>query len=267
MPDVTVTHNSLMDLAKAAKEYANPAGWSEDWTGVDTWEEAEHLAVHGMEGSAEVLAIAESAIETIEKEHDVTQFTHVWDVSGCQVDIGRYLSGEPDCMVDYLPAPTPKVGRVIALCASVCYSAAIYQDTINKRGQGIAALAFALNRLGFAVELWADFSISNKRGGSRIGRVRTLVKGANDELDPARIMFAYTHPAMSRALSFAACGALPYSVVGDSAMKRGNGTVTDAKQDLPEGTLYLPSLRSSSDVPEAPKLLLKYLRELGIVTD
>src|SRR5260221_137698 len=126
----------------------------------------------------------------------------VYDVSGDSVDIGRYLAGEPECMMDWPLQPTSAAGRVITLCASICYSGSIDAEVIIRRGQVITALALALSRLGHNVEMWADISAMQVGRGAQ-SRFRILVKGADDTLDPARIMYAYAHPTMLRRLGFA----------------------------------------------------------------
>jgi hypothetical protein len=232
---------------------------------VSTPSEVRDLAVNGWDKEAQAAVdVADGAIETIEQEHEIPSFQPLWDVTGSVVDIDRYLSGEPENMIDFTPAPITKFGRVIVLCASVSFSGSIRPATIKRRGQTVAALAFALNSMGFATELWADLSASGSR---HTVHARTLVKGANDELDPARIMFAYSHPAMLRGLALPAMHAYPDAFKQALGVGSSYGSPKDPKRDLPEGTIYLPSVCSDSDVPEAAEALLGYLRDLGIVTD
>lgn len=254
-------YDSIAALAADFRDaYGTPHGergvnprpeWVPDWHGVGSYAELRYLAEHGyQDAEADALAITDSVIDSIERDHDVDLFTPTYGVAGSAVDVGRFLSGEPECMVDYQPVPTPSVGRVITLCASVCYSATVSTRTIERRGHIIAALAFALCRVGLAVELWADMSTQQ---GSGETRVRVMVKGANDELDAAKIMFAYSHTAMFRGLG---CGAPVFE----------HGIPVDAEQDLPDGTLYLPAVCSDRDLPDAHREVERLLRELGVIT-
>lgn len=277
--DYEVTYSSVSDLAKVARKYvtngtyANSSGndfdeFMSDWAQVGTWADAEALAVNGWEAEADTaLSLAEASVATVEQEFDMPAFSAVWDVSGCEVDVARFLAGEPENMVDYELVPTPKNGRVIVLCASVAFSSGVSAEAIKRRGHVVAALAFALSRIGFATELWADSSTTSSDGVPGAARMRVLVKGANDELDPARIMFAYSHPAMFRALCLPAFHAYPRDVRERIDVGYGYGTPTDPKQDLPEGTLYLPAVCSDRDVPEADAELVRYLRVLDIIND
>lgn len=265
-----LTYPSVLALAEASEpgNRYNEGKITPGFNGVSSREEAHDLAVNGWQDqSEEVLSLVESAVESVAAEFNLPAFRSVWDVSGCEVDVGRYLAGEPENMIDYEMVATPRSGRVITLVASAAYSGSISTETIKERGLGIAALAMALGRLGFATELWSDWSVSNLGGGKgeTMGRVRTLVKGPNDELDVSRIMFAYAHPAMLRVLYFDAIHQLPQIVHGELGIGRNYGYPTDPKEDLPEGTIYLPSVRSGYDVPEARDLLIGHLRSLGII--
>lgn len=265
-PTDALVFESLEDLAAVAVKHVDSGGyaWQGSWNGARNVRAAQTLAVKGWQGvEVQALDIVDSAIEAVEAETDVDGFRAEFDVSGCEVDIARYLEGEPECMVEYHIVPTPRVGRVITLCASVAVSSAVSAETIKQRGYGIAALAFALMRLGFAVELWAD--LTSESGCGTRAQIRTLVKGLNDELDPAKVMFAYAHPAMLRGLNIPAI----HEFRGDTVLALGTGYGSPAApiQDLPEGTIYLPEIRSATDVPTAHDLLLGYMRLLGIVSD
>lgn len=269
MPDHTDTYGSIAELADiASKHVAELFGDPEKCSnpkfyGVKSWTQTLNLATHGWQDvETDVLEIVDTSISSVEGDQHMGAFTPVWGVTGSVVDIGRYLSGEPENMIGYEVTPVTRAGRVITLCASVAVSSGITQKQIRKRGYGIAGLAFALSRLGYAVELWADLSA---REGVTIGRIRTLVKGANDELDPAKIMFAYAHPAMLRALMLSAMHEFPAAIRDELVPGGGYGCPTDPKQDLPDGTIYLDSVTYGPDIPEPADMLRDQLIGLGII--
>lgn len=271
--EIVLTFDSIGELATTAEhhsgEYLRAIGedsFSQDFYGVNSWGEANTLATEGWSSETEhALSIAENAVSTVTRDHTVPTFHPVWDVSGCEVDVARYLADDPECMVDYELTPTPQSGRVISICAGVAYSSAVSTETIKCRGYVVVALAVVLSRLGYSTELWADDS--GKGDDGKRCRMRTLVKGPNDELDPAKIMFAYAHPAMSRVLSTPAMHSLPKSWQSIMRVGRNYGVPIDPKQDLPEGTIYIPCVCSNRDVPDADVALLRYMRDLGIVDD
>ncbi|WP_410675355.1 hypothetical protein [Amycolatopsis sp. cmx-4-68] len=237
-----------------------------NWHGVSSVEQARKLASVGwLNESDSAMDIATESIESIEREHEISSFRPAWDVAGCEVDVARYLANEPENMIDYEISPTTRSGRVITVCASVSYSSAVSVGSIKRRGHSVAALAFALSKLGFAAELWADVSVRGKDGKS-FGRMRVQVKGPNDALDPALIMFAYSHPAMLRAIVLPVMHEMPQRFQEALNVGRTYGEPVDSKRDLPDGAIYLPCIRSEVDVPDAKETLEKYLRELGILT-
>lgn len=242
-----------------------------DWHHVESMAEAVKLAKLGWaEKLPAALEIVESAVEMAQKEHMMDSFNPVWDVSGAEVDVAQYLSGEPECMIDFPLSKTSRQGRVITLVGSVAYSAAISTNTIIRRGQVICALALALSQLGHAVEIWAD--VCNEAfKGSQTMHQRVLAKGANDELDPSQIMFAFANPAMCRALFFGSWDGLPEPWKEEFSRSNCRGkphTRWAADTALfPEGTIYLPELMSGVDVPNADVFLKKYLGELGLLAE
>lgn len=262
--DESVTYWSLDEYADAAevRQVKTAARDRGEWAGGVTWDGALDLARRGWAGQLDAaLDLAQTAVETAEQEHVINDvFTPVWDVTGTEVDVARYLSGEPECMISFPLTPTSTSGRVITMCASVSYSGSIEADTIQRRGKNIVALALALSRLGHNTELWADFSGVHVGNGDTV-RIRVLVKGPNDELDPSRVMFAYAHPAMLRVLGLGVLEGW-----GDKFPSNGTAPVPPAR-DLPEGTTYLPELRSSSDVPDADRFLREHLAQLGLLAE
>lgn len=263
--DRTSVYDSLSEFADAAARHYDPNVCAGNWDYDNHWAGASHddartMARNGWsEQLSEAIEAAESAVKLCEQEHNQFTFAPVFDVAGGTVDVARFLAGEPECMVDYPLTVTSKVGRVITLCAGVCYSFAISADSIIRRGQYITALALALSRLGHNTELWADISIGK---GKKVIRLRVLVKGANDVIDPAKVLYAFAHPSMLRRLGFAACAQAP-----ESYARTGSGSVQQPLEDLPDGAMYLPSIRSESDIPELHEQLERSLRELGLISD
>jgi hypothetical protein len=235
------------------------------WSGA-SMADALNMAHTGWEEKlAETLNISESAVELAEREHEVMRFTEVaYDVCGDSVDIGRYLAGEPECMMDWPLQPTSAVGRVITLCASVSASGSVDSSDLIERGQVIAALALALSHIGHSIELWVDASSEASDGSGKTTRQRILVKGANDTLDPARILYAFAHPSMLRRLVFAG-----YMNDEDESRRLHPDSAHPVAplEDLPEGTLYLRHLLTGTGAPNADQELKRYLGELGLLCD
>lgn len=268
MTNYRVTYGSVEEICDVAERHFLNRNYHKgrlmpEWTGVHSLAELRTLAVDGWaKEAAEAMSIAEDAVATVTKDVEMPSFTPLWDVSGCEVDVARYLSGEPENMIDYEPVPVPRNGRVIVLCSSVSVSGGVSTDAIKRRGYAVAALVFALAKMGFNTELWADMTSSKSRD---LDSIRVLVKGTNDEIDPARIMFAFAHPGMMRALMMPAMHDWPADKRKANNVGGTYGAVANAIEDLPEGTIYLPSVYSDQAVPDADKALLRHLTDLGIV--
>lgn len=248
--------------------YAEQAGTeSGEWYG-GPWDDTYSNARYGWdEHLAKTLALAEETVTTVETTTEVDDWCPVWGVSGAVPDIGAYLAGEPECMIDYPPSKTTKAGRIVTLCASVAYSSRVSPESLVKRGMSVTAFALELGRLGLGVELYADFSVADDATGTgKTATFRTLLKSANDLLDPSRILFAYAHPGMLRVLSLAAMHGMPPDYQAALHVGVSYGKPAPPPEDLPEGTIYLPEVRTSTDIPDADVLLERYLRELELIS-
>jgi hypothetical protein len=211
---------------------------------------------------ADAMRTAEDAAKTVTRDlPTLSGFSQTHDVAGSVVDIDRYLTGEPECMIDFPLVEIVKAGRVISLCAGVSASASIRPATLRQRGAEIVALALALSELGYALEVWSEFH------GAGLGHsisVRTLVKGAHDEIDASRLMYALAHPSMLRVWGFGAT----YLAPKEFDIGSGMGLPRSPVENLPDGTIYLPCIAESSrDIPDAANLLRKYLTRLDLITE
>lgn len=262
------TFYSMAEYGEAAKaryrEDITDLERDRDWQGATLTEAARMASFGWPDAMPDALTAAEAAVRTVERDHELTTFRQEWDVTGSVVDVPLYLAGQPECMIEYPVVPTVKTGRVITLCASMSISGSVSAEHVTARGQVITAFALALSKLGYSLELWLDFTSQNySRDTSATARVR--VKGANDTLDPSIVQFAYSHPATLRALGFAWMHGLPSKFRKALNVGHGYGTPCPPPEDLPEGTIYLPEVRTGRDLPDLGSDLLALLRKSGVV--
>jgi hypothetical protein len=266
------TYYSMAEYANRAKSRAtNPATgeyWDYDLKYTGNWAGGEQLDVlvdrcqgRGWdEYLAETLEIAEEAVSMAEREHEMQSFEPLYDVAGDEPDIGRFLTGEPECMIDYPLTIISKVGKVVTLVGSISASCAIEPEDLRRKGQVVAALAIALERLGHSCELWLDAGYTS---GKKEYHTRVLIKGANDQVDPAMIILAYAHPGMLRVLGFADCDGDEWS---RDWMARGMPTPA-YKPGMPEGTIFTPQILSGYARHDVHLELRKYLADLGLLVE
>ena len=209
----------------------------------------------------EVVNLAEEMVKAIETEIDLPKWEPTWDVSGGSVDVGAFLSGVPECMIEYPINPVASIGRVVTICTSVSASGAVDGEELIKRGTMITALAMLLETLGYNTEIWADMSASG--GGYKLHE-RVLVKSANDMIDASRVAFAVANPSFLRVLAFASMHNLPADFQRGLGVGCGYGSPTRPESNLPEGTLYMNEVYGYTNY-DAKAELVTNLRKLGII--
>lgn len=132
-------------------------------------------------------------------------FQSRYDYQGVQVDVGRFLSGEPECMIDFIPEPSQRMGRVVRIIVNGSASASIAASRITKRGVVVCALVDAVHKLGMGVEVYAEFPTNDDGVNSSKGEVTTTLVKLHDSqqmLDINNLMFALCHPSMLRRIKF-----------------------------------------------------------------
>ena len=268
----TVTYDSVHDLVDSIEnrpecfERDDEIAADPDWHGgVRSTEEAIRHARKGLADRVpDAMSIAESAVSTAEAQAELPAFTSFYDVSGSDVDVARFLAGEPENMVNYQMVMTPRVGRIITLVASISASASIQADTMWNRGVQTVALILALEKIGFQVELWTDMTASSGMHEGTQGCIRTRVKGPGQLLDVSQIMFAFAHPANFRVLHFAGMHLFPKPLQRELGVGSHYGYPADPVEEMyPEGAIVLPSLKGWREAKES--LVTDTLRELGII--
>lgn len=176
---------------------------SYDFTRTNTFEEALKLARTGWaEHRVEVEKIA-ADLEFSVGEGLRNSFDIVSDVSGQEVNVGAYLSGEPECMFEFSPVKVSKPGRVITIVVNGSIGGGVEVSELVKRGAAVTALVDLLERLQHSTEVYLEFGKSEV--GTNLVKTSTLIKlkAAAAPLDLDLLMFATAHPSCNRRLMFA----------------------------------------------------------------
>jgi hypothetical protein len=239
-------------------------GSTDEWAGA-TWTEALRLANDGWttvlpEVDAEVAKLR----ERVEAEVLTTALVPAWDVTGSEVDVGAYLSGEPECMVDAVPQRISSRGRVVTFLVPAGYVNTTPHSVVHNRGVALAALCASITASGHSVEIWSGFCPYVDET-DRYAAVARVISAA-EPLDMGRLMFVMTHPAMLRRLWFA---------VWDSAAERVARRMCDEfygyapydchPDDLPEGITdpyVLPYLSPADPQWKTTETALAWCREM-----
>ena len=168
-----------------------------EFTGSESWEDALELS---RKGWGEIRPAVDALVEKMEaKIAPVLQpaFTSYFDVSGGMVDVGRFMDGEPECMVETRLIETARPGKVISILVNGSFNAGTQGKAIQERGAAIVALVDALEKMQHSTEI--DVEISCLEGLTTLIRV----KNAEDGLDIDALMFAIAHPSALRRIYFA----------------------------------------------------------------
>ncbi|TVZ01257.1 hypothetical protein EAS64_33805 [Trebonia kvetii] len=238
---------------------------SDSWTGNFSYDDALNAARFGWADQlSATMELASSAVEIARKRHLVDSYEPAWDVAGGAVDIGRFVTGEPECMISFPLAKRSNIGSVITLAANVVVSGAISSESIMKRGRLIVALALLLGQLGHSTELWVSMRTGDYQPEAEIA---VKVKGVDDVIDPAVIMFAFAHPAMSRHLAFQSFWTLPgrWGTERNRSGMIGKPLMPSANL-YPEEAILLPGVFSATDL-DTESFLREHLRTLGLLAD
>ena len=217
----------FLDRVRAPAAITGGSGRDGDdtWAGA-TFDEALRLAVDGWTVPLSEVEVTVGALrERAGLGTSVTSLEPVWDVTGSEVDVGAYLAGVPECMVDAVPRQVSRRGRVVSFLITGSYDHKTPHRQVRNRGLALAALCAAIIDAGHSVEIWSGYAtmVGAARDIRASGVARVITAG--ERLDVGRLIFAVAHPAMLRRLWFSVWDGQ------DAAVAR---TVSDANYGRPQ---------------------------------
>ena len=180
-----------------------PRPGSDPWHGTNTFEEAVEVARRGWsEGAKEALSLRARVESSVRDLINARSSSYVYDLSGECVDVGRYLSGEPECFITEVSTGESNSRPVVKIVANLAASGSVSTHSLIVRGAAIVAAIDILEALGRRVEAWIAKGSATTRSGGNIHETHVLVKSAGQPLDIDRLAFAVAHPACLRRLCF-----------------------------------------------------------------
>lgn len=186
------------------------------WAGTATLEEAVDFAeLGGWEPPA--FTEMRHALDDLEprlREHIAEDVYQDYDVAGHDVDMGRFLEGEPECMRNWLPTEEAVTQRAFCVLINHSVSSGCTGHDLFLRGQMAIMLVRALLLLGYELEIWSESTVMGRSGDSKGNEhsILTKIHGAGEVLDESAIEFAVGNPAWLRRIIFGACEMEPVSV-------------------------------------------------------
>lgn len=183
------------------------------------------------------------------RDSEVTSILYNHDVTGEEVDIGRFLSGEPECFLD--PQLTTKLGTgpIVELLVSVAASWHVEAAKIERRGAAIFALTDTLEKSGKAVGITiCSPATGDNSNGAKLD-VRVRVKEPYEHMNTRRLYYFLTHPTVFRRIYFRLWEQLEKPIREMFGIHEYYGTTSDLMSaQIPAHVIYLPSIkRANSD--------------------
>ena len=201
-------YDSMQELLAASQHDRTAMPWGEpsskreddnEWHGGSV-AHVSNLAHRGWEGVvAETDALASRITDAVVKQRIVTRWEQQRDTYGSRVDVGRFLAGEPECMIRSRRRQRRGAAKVVRIVVPTTYSASVGEDVVRRRGAAVVALVDVLNRAGNRLEIWSWNGITI--GGNRES-IATKIQDAADPVNMGRIMFALAHPGLLRRVVF-----------------------------------------------------------------
>lgn len=276
---VRETYESLNEYADVAKQRGDVQSAprnakSCDFNGYTTFSQAIQMGRKGWDVEADAaLNIADAALTRLREERIIDHSEATWDLSGAEVDVSRYLEGEPECMIEFPAVPQLRQGDVVTIVRQFAVSGFTNQEDIKRYGRLIAALVLSIEAMGLAAEVWLDATIRGETyGDNGITHThlyqRIKVKGAADMLHAGQLMFGVAHPALLRQVTFGTMDGLPGALKAAHSNGNGRGKVRKREADeaalYPEGTIFFDA-PSAKDDPVV--FLVGELKKLGLVPE
>lgn len=164
--------------------------------------EAMSLAVNGWpEGAARIKQLSDTLSANLSNLQEQEHYTY--DVTGQSLDIGMYLSGEPECWQSAQPVLVEGLNsRILTVVIDMGAYWDITAEQLERKGAMACSLVQLLEAQGYRVTLKSVKASEPMHGGDTLGVIVT-VKQADNILDLDRVAFAIAHPAMNRRLLWA----------------------------------------------------------------
>jgi hypothetical protein len=191
----------IADAEKGSKSQESHEKGQKDFYGTNSFPEAVALAGEGWpEGAAKVAETRASLDGYVREVVAAKGRGFDYDVAaGEWLDVGRFLSGEPECFGvtvegDTLAAP------VVRLVANISASGAVSTKSLFKRGAAILSAIDVLEACGRRVELTVGFASR----GYDVPKLECslLAKAAGQPVEPDRLAFLLCHAAFLRRIAF-----------------------------------------------------------------
>jgi len=162
----------------------------------NNFKEAMDLAKFGWKDSFKMVELSKNLNELI----PVSQFkeSFIYDVSGSYPDVGKYLTGEPENMVQFI---TEEDEKKISLIINASISWQIDQKIQFNKGAAIVSLISKLEDLGYRVQVTLLYCNKGSHENMRHD-IKVIIKEYHEQIDIDRFSFIFCNVAFNRRIRF-----------------------------------------------------------------
>jgi hypothetical protein len=196
-----------------------------DWYGTDSYESAVTLLTGGWpEGAGRVAAIRSRLERAVQAMAAAKVQEIAFGVEGEWADIGRLVTGDPECCAYTVDSGEEQQSKVVKIVANICVSACVSTEVMFARGAACVAAVDLLESLDRRVELWVGIGCDGYNDTTLDSQV--LVKSGDQPVDTDRLAYVLCHPAFFRRVYFAhmelndmnPCACVPHGVNAENAI-------------------------------------------------
>ncbi len=193
---LTLTLVEALEVAqRPTREHASSRRDDGDkWHG-ETFQDAVEKAWEGDPREAANLRKKLGAMASIQT---APRATRRLDTAGSQVDMSRFMRGDPENMVEVVRAR--RAAPVLRIAVERAVPSHTPADTIRSVGTSVLAVIENLRTAGVAAEIWATFSLSgitNKKHSTQV-----LIQEAGRPIDVDRLAYWTCNPSALRRICF-----------------------------------------------------------------
>lgn len=166
------------------------------WSGTKDYEAAKQVSFEGFDVSDVVATLSE-----LEASFDSQDVGVVHDVQGAFVDVGAYMTGEPECMIDFVETERPN--NAVKLVFDVCEGAGVSTKQMMNRAACLAGVVDYLEKQSVPTEvhLLVSNDFQSYYGSNSLSGVFIKVKEANERLN-INLLTGVLHPGFFRRIYF-----------------------------------------------------------------
>jgi len=238
-----------------------------EWAGTPNFETAIKLARTGWPKGLDKIRELKIQIDPIISKYfpklDYSEELYS-NIVGGAVNIGNYINGVPDCMINFKPNyESLKEGKILQrFIIGAGHISNINHDTIFNRGACIVSLVEAMLKFGWQLELWYSHTV--QKGNDNFYTSQILLKEFDQPADIDKLAFAFAHPSMLRRLIFSSEELESKDIIKKFGFYSGAGysaTTSWDKYKIESTDIYIPVINENKTQQEIINEMLALINQ------